>query len=240
MSSVPFFKLCFTPKWIYTLLTLVFCAVFCVLGLWQLSRAEEKKQMLYEHELQSGARAVSLSRANTNLLQYQEVSLSGHFLQQNLLLDNQHHQHQIGYDVLTPMELDDGSVVVVDRGWVRAGESRVTFPTFKNTSALVKLEGTVYYPSKNQWTLGESIENRDGGIVLVENIDIKLLSQLLQKPLYPFIIRLNSRSSQGFVREWSVVAMAPERHLAYAAQWFAFSLVTLILFVALNIKKIND
>jgi surfeit locus 1 family protein len=42
------------------------------------------------------------------------------------------------------------------------------------------------------------------------------------------------------VREWKTVAMPPQRHLAYALQWFVMALVVLIIFVALNLKKKNE
>jgi surfeit locus 1 family protein len=59
----------------------------------------------------------------------------------------------------------------------------------------------------------------------------------LQKKVYPFIIRLDKQDAYGFVREWAIVSMPPQRHFAYAAQWFAMAGVILILFVALNVKR---
>jgi len=31
--------------------------------------------------------------------------------------------------------------------------------------------------------------------------------------------------------------LRPERHLGYAIQWFAFALVTAVLFIALNLRR---
>lgn len=74
-------------------------------------------------------------------------------------------------------------------------------------------------------------------MAVVELLDVHLISQFLHKSVYPFIIRLNNHADNGYLREWPVVAMAPERHYGYALQWFAIALVILILFIALNLKK---
>ncbi|WP_019216188.1 SURF1 family cytochrome oxidase biogenesis protein [Legionella tunisiensis] len=62
----------------------------------------------------------------------------------------------------------------------------------------------------------------------------------MHKSVYPFIIRLDKSEADSYVREWAVVAMPPERHYAYALQWFAIAFVILILFIALNLKKTNE
>jgi rRNA large subunit m3Psi methyltransferase RlmH len=77
-------------------------------------------------------------------------------------------------------------------------------------------------------------------VIILEQLDTKLLSQILQKKVYPFIMRLDKQEAHGFVREWAIVSMPPQRHLAYALQWFAMALVILIIFVALNLKKKNE
>ena len=52
-------------------------------------------------------------------------------------------------------------------------------------------------------------------------------------------MRLSTDESSGFVREWAIVSMPPVRHVGYAVQWFAMALAILILFIALNVKKIK-
>ncbi|HEY9031818.1 MAG TPA: SURF1 family cytochrome oxidase biogenesis protein, partial [Kangiella sp.] len=40
-----------------------------------------------------------------------------------------------------------------------------------------------------------------------------------------------------FVRQWELVASPPEKHIAYAVQWFGMALVLIILFIVLNLKR---
>lgn len=87
---------------------------------------------------------------------------------------------------------------------------------------------------------GAGLRREKNNVTIIERIDTKLIGQFLHKSVYPFIIRLDKANAQGYVREWSIVAMPAERHYAYALQWFAMAFVILILFIALNLKKKYD
>ena len=227
----------FSPHWAMTLLALLCIALFMRLGFWQIERASEKKQMIAALNAFAQQAPTSWLPGNTLPAQYQPIKVQGHFLPKVLLLDNQHHQHQFGYDVVSPLVLADGQVVLVDRGWISGDATRRIFPGVNTPSGLIKLAGRAYYPSEKTWLLGQALEKKEAGLAVVELLDTHLISQFLHKSVYPFIIRLGKQSANGYVREWAVVAMPPERHYGYALQWFAIALVILILFIALNFNK---
>ncbi|MBA3537719.1 MAG: SURF1 family protein [Tatlockia sp.] len=236
MISLTCFNRRFTPDWRMTILAFFAILLFCRLGFWQLERAKEKKQMMGTQASLAKLAPLAWQPAGPLPKQYQPIRVRGHYLEPNLLLDNQHHQHQFGYHVLTPFLLDSGKVLLVDRGWVVADIRRQVLPDIARPLDS-DLEGTVYYPSEKTWVLGQVLEKKGAKIAIVERIDVKIIGQFLHKSVYPFIIRLNNDGSQGYVREWPVVAMLPERHYGYAFQWFAIASVLLILFIALNLKK---
>lgn len=237
MVSLTGFKRRFTPNWRMTVLTLFATLLFVRLGLWQLERADEKKQMIVEDSA-FAMQAETIWRPSDKLpSQYQRVKVQGHFLKSLLLLDNQHYQHQFGYHVITPFALDDGQVVLVDRGWVAGDIARRELPVVDTPASAITLLGSTYYPSKNKMLLGPLLEKKQADLAIIELIDTQIISQFLHKSLYPFIIRLREDAPHGFVREWAIVSMSPERHFGYAVQWFAIASVVLILFVALNFKK---
>ncbi|KTD13298.1 SURF1 family protein [Legionella jamestowniensis] len=238
MLSLTCFKHRFTPNWKMAVLTCIGILFFSRLGFWQLHRAEEKKQML---AMQSKFATESPIHWQPDLSlpkQYQRIIMKGKFLPKTILLDNQHYQHQFGYDILSPLLLPSGSVVLVDRGWMAGDLSRQTFPSPQVPDEILNIVGSAYYPSKTL-LIGAAFEKKANAI-LIERIDTDLISQLLHKPLYPFIIRLDKAEKHGYVREWAIVAMPPERHYAYAVQWFALAFVCLVLFVVLNFKKMNE
>lgn len=240
MPSLTCFKLRFTPTWSMLILAIVFISLFVRLGFWQIQRANEKTQMIVAQKTQEKQKPVQWTKKQKLPLQYERIVLKGNYLSQVFLLDNQHHQHQFGYDVLSPIELSDGSVIMVDRGWVPGEMTRRVFPNIQTPKGLVKMQGSAYFPSKNQWVLGPVLEGKANKMIILERVDEQLISQILQKTVSPFIIRLDKQDTNGFVREWETVSMPPQRHLAYALQWFVMALVVLIIFVALNLKKKNE
>lgn len=237
MPSLTCFNFRFTPNWLMTMVALIFIALFVRLGFWQIQRADEKAKMLNAQQQRAQEAPVKWTPMQSSPRQYQRLTVQGQYLPHVFLLDNQHYQHQFGYDALSAFVLQDGSVVMVDRGWILGESSRRVFPSYTTPKQQLTVNGAAYFPSKNQWLLGPSLEKKANNVTILESIDAKLLSHILQKKVYPFIIRLDKQDAYGFVREWEIVSMPPQRHLGYALQWFAMALVILIIFLALNLKK---
>ena len=240
MANLVFFNRRFKPGWQMTALALLAIVFFVYLGLWQLQRAQEKKIMLAAHAQLASQNPIHWKPGMVNPKQYEPLVIEGNLLSETFLLDNQHYQHHFGYDVLTPMQLNDKTIVLIDRGWVRGDDRRHHFPEIVNPKHVIQLSGQAYYPSKKNWILGQGLEKKRANLAIVELIDTQLISQFLHKSVYPFIIRLDKTAANGFVREWPLVSMPPERHNAYAFQWFAMALVLLVIFIGLNMKKIHE
>src|SRR5262245_36091417 len=112
-------------KIIPTVLVLALLVLLMGLGRWQIRRMHEK-QALFD-AFASGTRAtlpLSAGRSGQDM-RYQHVAASGHYdARHQILLDNMTHDGQVGYRVLTPFETNSGDTVLVDRGWIPAGQTR--------------------------------------------------------------------------------------------------------------------
>lgn len=210
------------------------------LGCWQLRRADEKNHMLDQASSLAKQAPVLWQAGDKNPLQYQSLLVKGHYLPLVLLHDNQHYQHQFGYHVLSPFELSDNRVVLIDRGWVVGSRDRLKLPSVTIPHHVSQLIGHAYYPSDKIWVLGQEIEKKSENLMVIERINTQIISQFLHKSVYPFIIRLNKGNSDAYVREWDIVSMPPVRHKAYAFQWFAMAFALFVILIALNLKKINE
>jgi surfeit locus 1 family protein len=218
-------------------LALLGMVFFSSLGVWQLHRADEKKLTL-AREAEEAARAPELWLGDNNDIKpFKRVKFAGKFLPHVFFLDNQYHAHQIGYHVISPILMPTGRVVLLDRGWVSAGATRKILPDIDMPQKILDLSGVIYMPSAKTWVLGSGVENEQGNQMVIESLDFNLISQILHKSVYPFIIRLDKSSPAGFVRDWVTVVMPPVRHLGYAFQWFALAFVVLVVFVGLNSRK---
>lgn len=230
----------FSPRWGMTVLTLLALLFLGSLGCWQLKRAEQKKQLLLAESQLASKPATVWTDAMDNPQPFQLLQLTGRYLPQVFFLDNQHDAHQFGYHVISPLLLKDGQIVLVDRGWISGQLDRWQLPQVQVPTKRLTLVGSAYYPSKNQWVLGEAIEKRGHDLFVIEKLDAKLISHALHKSIYPFIIRLDKNALYGYVRHWTVVSMLPARHYGYALQWFAMALVVMLIYIVLNLKKIDE
>jgi surfeit locus 1 family protein len=237
MPSLTGFNVRFTPHWKMSVLVIFTLFLFIRLGFWQLQRADEKKQMLRAHQAHAQQTPVFWEPTHKLPSQYQQIRVQGHFISKVLLLDNQHYHHKFGFHALSPLMLANGNVVLVDRGWLVGDVTRQLLPQVDTPTGLITLQGSVYYPSTKNWRLGQLLEKEQANLVVIELVDTKLIGQFLHKSLYPFIIRLDEKEAGGFVREWAIVAMPPQRHYAYALQWFVMAFVIFIIYIALNMKK---
>lgn len=235
--SITRFQSHFIAHWRFGILALLCCLFFSRLGAWQLARADEKKQLLLSQQQLATQVPIDWKSGNTLPIQYQPIRVKGHFLPVTLLLDNQHYQHQFGYDVLSPLIVDKGKVILIDRGFVPAHANREIVPSVSTSTGDVEIVGSTYFPSDKNWALGNIFDKKQASLAVIELIDARVVGQFLHKSVYPFIIRLHPEAADGFVREWPVVSMPPSRHLGYAVQWFAMALVSLMLYIILSIKK---
>ncbi|MFZ4076615.1 MAG: SURF1 family protein [Legionellaceae bacterium] len=236
-TSVSRFNYSFTPTLVMTLLACFAMVLFISLGCWQVARSHEKRDMLQREALLS-IKAPRLFQAKSlQPVQYEQLKVSGVFLPYIFLLDNQYLDHQMGFDVLTPLALDQDHVLLVDRGFIPLLGTRADLPNVPIPSGLIHMSGRAYFPSKKNWVLGEGIEQRKKDLLILETIDRDMLSKFLHKSVYPFIMRLNVHEPYGYHRAWATVSMPPVRHLGYAVQWFAMAGAVLVLFIVLNLKK---
>ncbi len=236
MFSVTVFNCSFTSSWKMLCLAIVSMGFLTSLGVWQLHRAAEKRALLAMYQTQ--ARRAPVTIPGTSVEPYQPIKVQAiSQLPVTFLLDNQHYAHRFGYDVLTPVLLTDGKVLLIDHGWVLGDPSRLSLPDVTHILNTLDYAGQAYYPSKHSLVLGAGLEAKTPNLVVIETLNMAMISQFLHKSVYPFIIRQSAEKQSHFVRDWAVVTGSPVRHIGYAVQWFLFALGVGVMYVILHIKR---
>ena len=68
--------------------------------------------------------------------------------------------------------------------------------------------------------------------------DLEKIAAALNSGLYPLVLFLDQASEGGFEgRHWKPVFMTPEKHHAYAFQWFALALTACVAWVFLALRR---
>lgn len=239
-------KLRFTPDWRASVLALLLLPLLLSLGFWQLQRAEEKRllQALFEQRQLAGPINIGALAPDSDM-RYQPVRLSGEFINDKaLLLDNKIYKGRVGYEIIMPFRvtpvaglegrhgeaLADGTtaaLVMVNRGWVAGDYSRRSLPSIPAVSGKVSLLGEIYVPQGEMMVLGE--DRASGWPRVVQTVDIEALSPEYGTRLFPYTVRLRAASPAVLQPNWVVVNVQPEKHTAYAVQWFVMAVTLLII-----------
>ena len=221
-------------EWRTTLFVVVLVPVFLGLGSWQLSRADEKQAILDSWELrrQQAPAPLSALPEEPRELAHRRVILRGRYdAGRSFLLDNRIREGRYGVEVLTPLRLEaSGLTVLVNRGWIEADPLRKELPDIAAPGMEVTLEGSIYVPPGEAYTLG-AIAADDAWPRLIQAADMEVLRGMLDVALYPQQVRLAQHSPGALLADWPLVNVQPEKHQAYAAQWFAMAAALALLFV---------
>jgi surfeit locus 1 family protein len=231
----------FAPKPAAALLAAAAVAGFVSLGAWQLERAQEKRALIESFE-RGAQTSVELGAAPVDALpRYQHVAVAGRYdPARQVLLDNMPSSTgQAGYRVLTPLRrAGSARLLLVDRGWVPVGASRGILPRVEVAANEREVTGRLDQLPVPGVRIGAAAGAGAAGWPRVLNFPVRAdLEQVLGQPVEPRILLLDSAVSDGFERVWRPsLGFPPERHLGYAAQWFALAIVVVVVFVALSMQ----
>lgn len=232
-----------------TLITLSAVVILLSLGMWQLERKAEKEQRLQQIEARKQSAPLSLSEIDTFSQNYQDfpIKLQGQLLVNALYyIDNKIVKGRPGYHVLIPLRTQQGTVLI-NFGWVAALGSREKLPDI-NIAPINQFSGTIRYPSVNPM-IKETNPAQNALPMRLQQVDIALMQANLQfhgllnntedsNTLMPFLVQLDADPQSGFIRNWTPVVMAPEKHLGYAVQWFGLGIACLTVYL-LSVMRLS-
>jgi surfeit locus 1 family protein len=238
----------FRPSLWPSLATLALLPVLIGLGQWQLERAAWKQALVDAHAARIDEPAVPLQRllassASADELEYRQVTAQGVYdLDHQLLLDNQIHQGMAGYHVLTPLHLEGtesgDAWVLVNRGWVPLGDSRQQLPAVPGPAGPVTVRAMIRLPPTKTFRLDAAEEAGSGWPQVIQQLELGPIGQRLGRALLTPVLLLDPQEPQGFMRDWKpVYGITPDKHRAYAAQWFTLALVLLLIYVGVNTRR---
>jgi len=232
----------FAPPWWGMVLAVLGLAAFVALGSWQLGRAREK-QALFDAFMAGSQDTVDATGLGFDeLARYQHVRLRGSYdATRQILLDNMPSvAGRPGYRVLTPLARADGrGWILVDRGWVPLGTTRADLPDVTVGVREREVSGILDVLPIPGLRVGPAAGAGGWPRVLLFPTEADVESAL-GVDVESRIVLLDAGAPDGFERKWRPsLGFGPERHLGYAIQWFAFALVTVVLFVALNLRRVG-
>lgn len=226
--------------WWAVLLTLAGVGIGTSAGLWQLDRADEKRAL--QAQFAAGGTAATIhqlvSDAEASGLRYGQLQLTGRYdPDHQVLLDNLSYQGLPGYQVLTPLTTSVGTVLV-NRGWVPANGDRTILPDIRVGNLAREVIGRIERLPQPGIRLAAA--PMPAGAVWPRRLLFPTSAEVSAQSgiaLRDYQLLLDPGAADGFVRDWHPGGMSPERHLAYAVQWFGLALTMVVIYVVLVLRN---
>ena len=219
----------FRPALAQTLATLVLLPVFLGLSFWQVQRATEKQHLFEAESAARHAAPVPVESLGTTDVPL-HAQASGQYDDHLFLLDNRVRNRQAGYEVLAPLRVANGQAVLVNLGWVAQGDSREHLPTVEAPTGTVQVSGLAMTPESPPFELSDDELFAPGWPKVVQTAVPGTLERELGFPLRPVV--LYPDGSEVAAHKVEVMhEFGPSRHHGYAAQWFGFAVVLVIVYL---------
>lgn len=217
----------------YLALTILFAAVCSGLGVWQLARRDEALTELIKIDSNFDSNPVPVTDALPELTDFDEsqkwmpVELTGTYLVgDEMLARNRPLNVNPGFEVLTPFLLTDGTIFIVDRGWLPTGQEQdapdtVPAPPTGTVTVVARLKASE-----------PDLPGRTASGNQVATINLSTIAERLNEPTYTGAYGLMAKESPAATEARPTAVLKPIRdegpHLSYAFQWFVFGLLAFI------------
>jgi cytochrome oxidase assembly protein ShyY1 len=222
------------PRWIgFHLLVVAGVVLMVNLGFWQLRRLDERREFNAAVEARIDQPVVPLDEllaqldAGTDVddIEWRPVEVRGTYLpEEQVLVVNRSQNGRAGDNVVTPLALDDGRVLVVNRGFVPLAVDVPDAPAGE-----VTVRGVVR-PSQER-RRGQLSDPSDGELTEVQRIDLDRLAQQLPGDVvavYVDLLASDPAEADGVPEPVTRPDLSEGPHLSYAVQWFIFSAAVVV------------
>jgi surfeit locus 1 family protein len=226
--------------WTFVLLMLVLTGVFAALGFWQLNRLAEKEALIATVSSRIDLPPVDLPPSaewvgfDPSIYEYRQVIATGEYAPEatvfvfTSLSDPRGQYAGPGYWIMTPLRLETGGSIFVNRGFVpqqmlapeAAGDTAPVGTVTLTGVGRLSEEASSFtpgadYPKRTDW-----IRNVDR---LASFVDASL------GPFAPITIDLPAGAPGELPQGGETTLSFPNNHFGYALTWFGFAILTPIL-----------
>ena len=243
------FKFLLTPKWILvTLICFGMLPAFQALSNWQWHRLSDRQVINVQIQEQINKEPVDLSellivgsesKTVPSDIQWRTVEMTGTWMQPDqVLVRKKSLESNLGLWVVTPLQLTDGTVVMINRGWTAAANSAIDSPVVAavpngEIEVLGRLRDVQARTSPAPTDLPDSQVDRIVPMEIVpsaETLSNAYVEMTASRP--------ESKTSE--IRTLPEPEVTEGAHRSYALQWMFFEIMTVIGWIILVRNEVKD
>ncbi len=218
-----------------TLLAALMFGALCALGVWQLERLAWKRDLIARVDARIHAVPVPAPLSATKDNEYRRVRVDGIFLHDRATLVQAATIKGAGYWVMTPLKRNNGSIILINRGFVPPeAKSRYARPQGRvSITGLLRLTepGGGFLrsndPSANRWY------SRD--VAAIEQ------ARRLSPAPFPYFIDVDAAPQPEALPIGGLTVVSfPNNHLQYAITWFVLAAMVAAAYIYAMRQLRND
>ena len=212
---------------IFAVIAIAFAIVCIRLGVWQLQRLVERKQLNAELRSRAATKPVDLKELpkDTGAAHFRRVSVSGTYdYDHEIILTNRSRNGSPGVNIVTPLRSGTDTAVLVNRGWVYAPDGMTVDASRWREPAAMKGEGYVEFFRKGHGDAKSSTHPR-----AYRWVDSMTISQAFPYAILPYLVVLidSAKKGENIPPRVDVPPLDEGPHKSYAIQWFSFAAISI-------------
>ena len=230
----------FRPGLAATLATLIAVTIMVGLGTWQVERLAWKNALI--ERIESGMRAAPAPLParveNPADWDFRRVSVTGQFLHDHELdLAARSMNGRIGYQIVTPLKRGDGTLVMVNRGWVPLEKRDPASRPEGLPAGTVTVEGVARVPAERGWMQPDN----DPAANMWFWYDIQRMAAQAGASTgnaLPVVIEAGAAANPGcFPIGGQTNVNITNNHLQYAFTWFSLAITLIVIYFVFHWRR---
>lgn len=239
----------FRPTLWATVFTVAALAVLVALGTWQVQRLFWKEEQIALRQARAEAPAVPLPQSFPDPagMEFTRVRLEGRFLHDDeFYLGARTDNGRVGLNVVTPFRLDDGRVILVNRGWVPENRRDPATRAEGQPAGEVTVEGLLRTDGWKGFDFAKP--PNDPAERFYFWLDLPVMAQTLRKgdveqgPVITAVYAdaVASELPGGLPIGGQTRVNLPNDHLEYAITWYSFAVILAVIWFLYSYRPEED
>ena len=226
----------FKPKLIPTIFTIPALILLFSLSFWQFQRLQWKEAVIEEIKTQVNLPSIDLPKIDVlpDYL-YRNIKVAGEFIHEkelHLYGGSRQFKGENGYYILTPLKLEDGRVVLINRGWVTEKQKDSSSRPNTLLQGTVEIEGSVMQSEERPLYVHDNQPDNN----LWFYIDLSQIKSVLNEPIEGFYI-LAKEIPNASPRGKNLEPNIRNHHLGYALTWLFSAIILLVIYIMYHQKQ---
>ena len=209
------------------------------LGTWQVERLHWKEGLIAERNAALGAAPMPLPKAldAARALEFHPVRADGEFLNDHeLFLNAQSFSGAVGFHIVTPFRLDDGSIILIDRGFAPTDRKEPATRAAGEIAGPTAVTGLLRLPEPPGWFTPANEPQKNSWF----SIDLPAMARAAgiggALPFY-YIDADKTPVPGGWPQGGQTITDLPNNHLQYAITWYALAAALIAIYIRFALRR---